>query len=514
MSYPKYRAAGIIVGGDWDALTRTVLNYGGATAVVGFNANLTGRENYFLCDGTADDVQINEALVYVNGLGGGTVLLERGTFDIASVVQMRNNTTLVGVGRDTILRAADGLDDSVIENLTHDTGNHDFTIRNLQIDGNKANQTDILDVVNGINLDYSYDWLIKDVWIHDVKEQSIRIGAGCYNGLITNFDIRDGDWTGLGITYFNHAVVLGDRPYKIKAIVGYVENCREFALDYEGTDWCEAHAISCLDCDTGYQLFQSEQGLFRNLRATDCHKWGIRSYTSPQCTIEGCVVDEWDTDLAGNIDAIYIESDRNLISGNHTFGAQGRYSLNIAAGQWNKVGDNWLAGWPMQAFNDSGVDTQLRVASYQFTEPIVGTISTSSPTGVDVDVDTEQAVAWGQLPEQLQEVARIKIWAVATAGPIGAGGQMHLEIVFNAGASNVAYNEAAKSWTIANHDSEEADYVADDVVHWVIENADIGNELWNLAAGDSFEIFAIHEAGADPDGATDAVFRVVEVEYV
>lgn len=31
---------------------------------------------------------------------------------------------------------------------------------------------------------------------------------------------------------------------------------------------------------------------------------------------------------------------------------------------------------------------------------------------------------------------------------------------------------------------------------------------------DSFELFAIHEAAADPDGATDAIFRVVEVEYV
>jgi len=109
---------------------------------------------------------------------------------------------------------------------------------------------------------------------------------------------------------------------------------------------------------------------------------------------------------------------------------------------------------------------------------------------------------------------RLKIWAVATDAPIGAGGQMHLETTFNAGASNLAYNTANKSWNIVNFDGEEADYIANDVIHWVIEDGDVGNELLNLVAGDSFELFAIHEAGADPDGATSAVFRVLEVEYV
>ena len=91
---------------------------------------------------------------------------------------------------------------------------------------------------------------------------------------------------------------------------------------------------------------------------------------------------------------------------------------------------------------------------------------------------------------------------------------MHLEAILNAGATNAAYNTAAKSWTLANHDSEEADYVADDVVHWVIEDGDVGNELSALAAGDSFEFFAMWEVDADPDGATECLFRVLEVEYV
>jgi hypothetical protein len=153
--------------------------------------------------------------------------------------------------------------------------------------------------------------------------------------------------------------------------------------------------------------------------------------------------------------------------------------------------------------------------SYQFTELIgTATIIVSSPVGIDVDAANEGALSWGQLPEEVQQIVRIKIWAVATGGPLGAGGQMHLNITFNAGVSNATYNEAGKSWAIASFDGEVTNYIANDVVYWVIEDGDVGSELGNLAAGDSFEIFALYVAGAAPDGATDGLIRIVEVEYV
>ena len=91
---------------------------------------------------------------------------------------------------------------------------------------------------------------------------------------------------------------------------------------------------------------------------------------------------------------------------------------------------------------------------------------------------------------------------------------MHGAFTLNAGAANAAYNTATKSWAITDFDGADADYVANDIVHWIILDASVGNELKNLLAGDSFEFFALYNAGADPDGATDAVFRCIEVEYV
>ena len=91
---------------------------------------------------------------------------------------------------------------------------------------------------------------------------------------------------------------------------------------------------------------------------------------------------------------------------------------------------------------------------------------------------------------------------------------MHLDLLFNAGGSLEAYNLAANSWTLANFDGEEADYVNTNVIHWVVEDGDVGNEISNLLGGDSLELKVNGGTAVAPDGATNATFRVVEVEFV
>lgn len=253
------------------------------------------------------------------------------------------------------------------------------------------------------------------------------------------------------------------------------------------------------------------------------HRGNIVGNWVDTCSFYGIYLasgDDWNiqSNYVYNIttEGIYLTgADDCLVEGNylHTCGSNAIQIDSDSAGC--KIGRNFFNTITLAPVRDDSTTTIYGLSKpFQFTEAIVGTISTTSPTGVDVDANTEQALAWGQIPDEVTQVMRIKIWAVATDAPIGAGGQMHLEITFNAGASNAAYNTANKSWNLANFDSEEADYIANDIVHWSIIDSDVGTELLNLAAGDSFEIFAIHEAGADPDGATDARFRVVEIEYV
>lgn len=67
-------------------------------------SRLPDASGNWVCDGTADDVEINEALGYVNTLGGGRVVLKQGTFTLANpIVFPGNNIWLRGMGRSTFI---------------------------------------------------------------------------------------------------------------------------------------------------------------------------------------------------------------------------------------------------------------------------------------------------------------------------------------------------------------------------------------------------------------------------
>jgi hypothetical protein len=73
----------------------------GASAYVGFDECKESYANYFLCDGTADDVQIQDALDYIDGLGGGTLHAELGVYDIISDINIPSTDQYIiqGEGR-------------------------------------------------------------------------------------------------------------------------------------------------------------------------------------------------------------------------------------------------------------------------------------------------------------------------------------------------------------------------------------------------------------------------------
>ena len=77
---------------------------GGASSttltVAASNASTRAKENAdFVCDGTSDQVQINEALAALPAVAGGKVLLSEGAFSIEdSIVVFQDGTTIDGLG--------------------------------------------------------------------------------------------------------------------------------------------------------------------------------------------------------------------------------------------------------------------------------------------------------------------------------------------------------------------------------------------------------------------------------
>lgn len=101
----------------------------------------------YLCDGTADDVQINAATAAVNAAGGGVVFLRAGTYNLTAAIILYDNMTLVGEGEATKLFLVAGTNTSLVtnEHWAHAAAGDDYNVNinvyNLWVDGNNTNNT-------------------------------------------------------------------------------------------------------------------------------------------------------------------------------------------------------------------------------------------------------------------------------------------------------------------------------------------------------------------------------------
>jgi hypothetical protein len=96
----------------------------------------TARADY-LCDGVNDEVQIQAAIDWVNGQGGGTVMLSRGTFYVAAPIAMKGTVRLIGAGRrGTVLK----IPNAIAASFTRiDVNAEDYiTMAAFSLDGNGA----------------------------------------------------------------------------------------------------------------------------------------------------------------------------------------------------------------------------------------------------------------------------------------------------------------------------------------------------------------------------------------
>jgi len=558
-----------------------------ATAFVGFDTTKEHFNNYFLCSGAADDVEINAAIDYVEALGGGRVVLLEGNYSIDATIDIiGDRVTLQGQGGGTTITATGDFDAIYAHGAATGDRRRYLSFRDFRVIGPASgsgtglhlhwiNDSEIYNVYaasfgdNGIWVEVCFYINVLNCHTYQNQTVGIRAGANAEHCTVENChsveDERGIQWMGNVMHIFDCTVEACTGTYAIYAgqhanvigchidmaegsgiaadsystIVGNnVKHCENYFIHVNG--W----GISCVgnhlhhpniagvigiyvdDDDntivgntlwqmgltygtsSGIQLNSADDCVVSNNNIYENNDVGIELIDSSNCLISG---NEINTSTTYNI-FIDGNSDNNVVRGNLTYGA-GTAECRIDDATCN---DNDFSGGNdfRGTFTDLGTGTIFPSIPFQFVKEIVGEWLTTSPTGIEVDADTEGAICLGHLPRYVRQVMRLRIWAVALDAPIGAGGQMHAEFIFNAAAGNEAYNLAANSWVLINHDSEEADYVANDVIQWVIEDGDVGNELVNLLGGDKFELIVMHEASADPDGATDAVFGSMEVEYV
>jgi parallel beta-helix repeat protein len=102
-------------------------------------AGWTAADCDYLCDGTADQTEINAAITALPATGGEVVILD-GTYNITAKINVaKNNVSIRGNGNATILKRM--YNSSTGEGVITLTSRSGCKIANLQVDGNKASYT-------------------------------------------------------------------------------------------------------------------------------------------------------------------------------------------------------------------------------------------------------------------------------------------------------------------------------------------------------------------------------------
>lgn len=145
--------------------------------VAASDSNDTGRADY-VCDGTADEVQINQAINALPATGGSVVLLE-GYFNCnAEIIISKSNVSLIGQGKGTRIT---GKDEEEIVNVDTKSG---VLISKIYFDGTGTD-------VRGVYFGTCTDSIIERCWFKNSLEDAIEVWRGSKNRVINNY-VEDG----------------------------------------------------------------------------------------------------------------------------------------------------------------------------------------------------------------------------------------------------------------------------------------------------------------------------------
>jgi hypothetical protein len=493
----------------YDALSGTLH---GATAYVGFDSTKDGLTNYWYCDGTADDVQIQAAIAYVGGLSKGIVFCEPGAYDIQTKLAMNQaNVLLQGAGWGTVFTAKNALDDDMI-NISASG----CTVQDLYLDGNAGNQgVPNGNEINGIKVTSAHDCLVNHCYIYDCREFGFTIYGTANNNGITNSLIstihdmtgstgfNDARW-GIGVELTGGATIKDNVVYEVSVPI--------YVLGAYHRNVIDGNRLLAWDINnSGQRAIYVENSDYNLVINNYCFS------TEPGHDEYGIRVVDGDYNVLRN-NYIYTKNDALVISGSaaSTGNVVGQNTCYSSAGWGLAVGGvaastrlelNDLHSSPTP-FLDAGTGTIFPAFSMPFVAGTTRLDTAGAAWGYEIDANAEYAVANARVPDHVQQVVQ---WRIQANSLVLEADAMRLEIVGQGGGDNEAYN--AEAVAVADKPSVSTNFVAGDQIYWLITNSDDA-DVDDFVGGDLLAVKVLHEAAGGADCATDAVFINVTVDYV
>jgi len=352
----------------WKNKTVTAKFARAATIVVAAsNAKDTVNADY-VCDGTADEAEINAA---INALpaAGGRVLLSEGTFYISTPIKiLRNNVIIQGQGPEaTLLYLVNGANCNVIQVGDGTASISGVTIRDLSINGNKDNQTatSIGIYFYGTSTYPFYDCAVINVIGKNHYTSTVRMDY-VYRGIICGCWSENDQIAGFQFRYCVYSVMFlcvcvgaGSYGYYMLSIDKCVlSNCvgvgaGTYGFYGSGTDLT---VVGCNFSGGGYGIaLSTTRGTVTGNTCYGGSQKGIYLGSAYHTVVCGNAVNGYSSDGIN----VYSE-DYNVISDNRCTG-NGGYGINISSSYADRtfVHGNELLGNTKGALNNAGTNTDL-----------------------------------------------------------------------------------------------------------------------------------------------------------
>jgi len=499
-----------------------------ATIIVAANNSLHRNMAEYVCDGVADDIEINAALA---AAAGGRVFLLEGIYNCIANLVSPADTKLEGEGWGTILNFDDGGAGTVTDAGAITINGDNVHVFNLKAQlaagcGAAGTRPNIIRATSHDRVFLKNLWLVGDETVDDANDQR-QNGMVFYTvhyAKVVNCLIQDNKRNGIWCRGCDDSLFSGNTLYS-NGYIGIYENWSGHHnevignhISYNGVNGIYLYANPTLWDIAGNHIHDNVgHGIYiRGNVAPNYHKIrgntiegqtggaqaGIHLFRSSYCVISGnqCLANPGDgIHIVGDATA---NCDHNVVVGN-VCSANGSHGIEVAGGAFansNLIKDNKLTGNTTAPFADGGLNTHLAAYVVPFSEG-----SDPQDSGYLIDLAGEFARAWLRLPPEVQQVVRMRIYARAV---ILSAAAMRLEINANGGADNEPFNIHATA--APNTPSISTSFAADDVIYWELTMA----QIVALLGGDSVEVKVLHEAAGNGDVGTDAYLRTVEFEYV
>lgn len=181
---------GLIVGGVDKKITKANLFTGsGPYVTVGFS------DADYICDGVADDVQIQAAIDYVKDQGGGTVYIKPGTYIVSASINMGtaaySDISIRGAGRGATILQASVNNVSLLAFGTGDAG-AGIIVSNIKVADMTFDMNNKTGAAYGLVLACCVDSVVDNIHIKNQKDGAkSMLFWGCTSGASSSMVTRD-----------------------------------------------------------------------------------------------------------------------------------------------------------------------------------------------------------------------------------------------------------------------------------------------------------------------------------